>query len=45
MDKRKLQWQNQIINNTTLEINREFAFVDYRFYNDDIVLLHTFVRK
>jgi predicted GNAT family acetyltransferase len=44
----KLQWQNPIINNTNLsrfetEINGEFAYVDYRFYKDDIALMHTFV--
>ena len=48
MGTRKLQWQIPIINNTKLsrfetEINGEFAYVDYRFYEDDIVLLHTFV--
>ena len=37
-----------IINNTKLsrfetEINGEFAYVDYRFYKGDMVLMHTFV--
>ncbi len=37
-----------IINNTKLsrfetEINGEFAYVDYRFYRGDLVLIHTFV--
>jgi predicted GNAT family acetyltransferase len=37
-----------IINNTErsrfeTEINGEFAYVEYRFYNDDIALMHTFV--
>ena len=37
-----------IINNTKLsrfetEIDGEFAYVDYRFYKDDIALMHTFV--
>ncbi len=39
---------NSIINNTKLsrfetKINGEFAYVDYRFYKDDIALMHTFV--
>ena len=37
-----------ITNNTKLsrfetEIGGEFAYVDYRFYKDDIALMHTFV--
>ena len=37
-----------ITNNTKLsrfetEVNGEFAYVDYRFYKGDIVLMHTFV--
>ena len=44
----KIQWQDPIINNTKLsrfetEINGEFAYVDYRYYKDDIALMHTFV--
>ena len=40
--------QNTIINNIKLsrfetEVNGEFAYVDYRFYKDDIALMHTFV--
>ncbi len=40
--------QNSIINNIKLsrfetKINGEFAYVDYRFYKDDIALMHTFV--
>ena len=48
MATRKIQWQNPIINNTKLsrfetEIDEEFAYVDYRYYKDDIALIHTFV--
>ena len=40
--------QFPIINNKKLsrfetEINGEFAYVEYRFYKDDIALMHTFV--
>jgi predicted GNAT family acetyltransferase len=40
--------QNPIVNNKKLSrfetaINEEFAYVEYRFYKDDIVLMHTFV--
>lgn len=40
--------KNPIVNNTMnsrfeMEINGDFAFVEYRFYKDDIALMHTFV--
>ena len=43
-----MQLQIPIINNTNLsrfetKINGELAYVDYRFYKDDIALMHTFV--
>ena len=43
-----MQLQKSIINNTNRSrfetaINGEFAYVDYRFYKDDIALMHTFV--
>ncbi len=45
---KNLKLPNSIINNTKLsrfetEIDGEFAYVDYRFYKDDIALMHTFV--
>ena len=43
-----MQLQIPIINNTKrshfeTKVNGEFAYVDYRFYKDDIALMHTFV--
>jgi predicted GNAT family acetyltransferase len=43
-----MQLQIPIINNPKqsrfeTNINGEYAFVDYRFYKDDIALMHTFV--
>ncbi|HMK26235.1 MAG TPA: GNAT family N-acetyltransferase [Chitinophagaceae bacterium] len=43
-----MQLQAPIINNTErsrfeTEINGEFAYVEYRFYKDDMALMHTFV--
>ena len=43
-----MEKQFPIINNKKLsrfetEINGEFAYVEYRFYKDDIALMHTFV--
>ena len=43
-----MQVQASIINNTErnrfeTEIDGEFAYVEYRFYKDDMALMHTFV--
>jgi predicted GNAT family acetyltransferase len=43
-----MESQISITNNTKLnrfetEVNGEFAYVEYRFYKDDIALMHTFV--
>jgi predicted GNAT family acetyltransferase len=45
-----MQLQIPITNNTKrsrfeTKINEEFAYVDYRFYKDDIALMHTFVSE
>lgn len=43
-----MELQNPIIDNKKLmrfetEVDGEYAYLDYRFYKDDIALMHTFV--